>query len=88
LEAIEVAIVSAYKRNYGSNSAMSVRVEIIEATGEIHVYSRKVVVPEVSDGSVEISEQEAQQLDPNFSIGDVVEQEVTPKISGCSDQTF
>lgn len=82
LEAIEVAIVSAYKRNYGSNSAMSVRVDISEQTGEIHVFSRKAVVEEVNDPSLEISLEEARTLDPNFQLGDIVEQEVTPKDFG------
>ena len=37
LEAIEAAIVSAYKRNYGS--AQNVRVDIDGHTGEITVFS-------------------------------------------------
>ena len=47
LDAIETAIISAYKKNYGASSAANVRVELNEQTGEIHVYSRKVVVDEV-----------------------------------------
>ncbi len=82
LEAIEVAIVSAYKRNYGANSAMSVRVELNEDTGEIHVFSRKVIVEEPEDAATEIALTEAQELDPNFDVGDIVEQEVTPRNFG------
>lgn len=82
LEAIEVAIVSAYKRNYGANSAMSVRVELNEETGEIQVFSRKVVVEEPEDAATEIGLAEAQELDPNFEVGDIVEQEVTPRNFG------
>ena len=82
LEAIEAAIVSAYKRNYGSSSSSGVRVELNEATGVIHVYSRRVVMEEPQDETLEISLEEAQEIDPNYDIGDIVEQEVTPKDFG------
>lgn len=78
LEAIDTAIVSAYKKNYGASSSSSVRVELNQNTGEIHVYSRRVVVQEVQDDTVEISLENAHSLDPNYSIGDIVEDEVTP----------
>lgn len=41
-EAMELALTSAYKKNY--NSLSNVRVEINRETGEIHVYSFKTVV--------------------------------------------
>ena len=75
LEAIEAAIVSAYKRNYGSTSSSGVRVELNEVTGEIHVYARRVVMEEPQDETLEISLEEAQEFDPNYDIGDIVEQE-------------
>ncbi|NLM40814.1 MAG: transcription termination/antitermination protein NusA [Firmicutes bacterium] len=78
LDAIETAIVSAYKKNYGASSSASVRVELNQHTGEIHVYSRRVVVDEVEDETLEISLEEARDLDPNYELGDVVEREVTP----------
>lgn len=78
LEAIETAIVSAYKKNYGASSSSSVRVDFNHNTGEIHVYSRRVVVDEVEDETTEISLEEAKQLDANYELGDVVEREVTP----------
>ncbi len=76
LEAIEAAIVSAYKRNYGS--AQNVRVDIDGHTGEITVFSRKTVVEEVADDSEEIALEEAQTIDPNYQVGDIIEIEVTP----------
>jgi len=82
LDAIETAIVSAYKKNYGSGSSSNVRVEFNEQTGAIHVYSRRVVVDEVNDEAAEISLAEAQDIDPNYTIGDIVEQEVTPRDFG------
>src|SRR5690554_237107 len=82
LEAIETAIVSAYKRNYGSSSTGSVRVDLNQETGEIHVFSRRTVVEEVVDDTIEISLEDARKFDPNYQIGDIVEQEVTPKDFG------
>ena len=78
LDAIETAIVSAYKKNYGASSSASVRVELNQHTGEIHVYSRRVVVDEVEDDTLEISLEDAMELDANYQLGDVVEREVTP----------
>lgn len=78
LEAIETAIVSAYKKNYGASSSSSVRVEMNPGTGAIRVYSRRVVVPDVQDDTVEISLDEAKKIDANYELGDIVENEVTP----------
>lgn len=78
LEAIETAIISAYKKNYGANSSASARVELNDKTGEIHVYSRRIVVSEVEDDTTEIALEEAQALDANYSLDDIVEREVTP----------
>lgn len=78
IDAIETAIISAYKKNYGANSSASARVELDDKTGAIHVYSRRVVVDEVEDETVEISLAEARTLDANYEIDDVVEREVTP----------
>ena len=82
LDAIETAIVSAYKKNYGASSAANIRVELNEQTGAIRVYARKVVVEEVTDETTEVSLAEAQELDPNYAVGDIVEEEVTPRDFG------
>lgn len=80
LEAIEAALISAYKKHYGSSQ--NVRVEINRNTGEIHVIYRKDVVGEVTDPTVQMSLTEARQYDPEFEIGDVFESEVTPRSFG------
>jgi len=82
IDAIETAIVSAYKRNFSLNSNSSVRVEMDENTGEIHVYSRREVVDQVKDPKLEISLEEAREINPNYEIGDIVEEEVTPRNFG------
>lgn len=82
IEAIETAIVSAYKRNFNLSSNASVRVDLDETTGAINVYSRRKVVDDVTDPKQEISLEAAKAIDPNYTIGDIVEEEVTPKDFG------
>src|SRR5690606_29657298 len=80
LEAIEAAIVSAYKRS--DQAAHNVRVEISDKTGQIRVFAQKRVVEEVADAANEISLEAAREIDPNYSVGDVVEIEVPPREFG------
>ena len=80
LEAIEAALISAYKRNF--NSAQNVRVEIGRLTGEIKVYARKTIVDDPVDPRLEISLDAALDINPNFRLGDIVELEVTPREFG------
>lgn len=80
IEAIEAALVSAYKRNF--NQAQNVRVDMNLETGTMRVFARKEVVDEVFDTRLEISLEEAQSINPAYEIGDIVELEVTPKEFG------
>ncbi len=81
LEAIEAAIVSAYKRNYGAN-AQNVNVSIDDQSGLIKVYAHKRVVEEVEDEAEEISLEAAKRVDPSLSLDDTLEVEVTPRNFG------
>ncbi|AZB42976.1 transcription termination/antitermination protein NusA [Bacillus sp. FJAT-42376] len=80
IEAIEAALISAYKRNF--NQAQNVRVDLNRETGTMRVFARKDVVDQVFDARLEISESEAQAIHPNYIVGDIVEMEVTPKDFG------
>lgn len=79
-EAIEAALVSAYKRNF--NTAANVRVQLDRTTGEIKVYTRLTVVDNVTQPQLEISLKEARDTDPSYQVDDIVEKEVTPKNFG------
>jgi len=79
-DAIEAALISAYKRNFGS--AQNVRVSLDRLTGEIHVYARKNVVETVTDSRLEMDLAEAHTIDVRYDIDDIVEVEVTPKDFG------
>ena len=80
IEAIESALVSAYKKNYGTSQ--NVRVNIDRDEGDIDVFMRKDVVEEVEDDMVEISLEDALEIDPRYEVGDVVEYQVTPRDFG------
>ncbi|PFA67845.1 transcription termination/antitermination protein NusA [Bacillus sp. AFS015802] len=80
IEAIEAALVSAYKRNF--NQAQNVRVDLNLDTGTMRVFARKEVVDEVFDSRLEISVEDAAEINPSYEVGDVVELEVTPKDFG------
>lgn len=80
LEAIEAALLSAYKRNFGS--LQNARVHIDRETGDYKVYSQRTVVEEVEDDRLEISLEDAQKIDPRFNLEDIVEDEVTPRNFG------
>ena len=78
--AIEAALISAYKKNYGKNA--NVRASIDREKGEIEVLSRKTVVEEVTDPQSEMTLQEAREIDRRYEVGDLVEVPVSPRDFG------
>ncbi|MGI6727873.1 MAG: transcription termination factor NusA [Anaerovoracaceae bacterium] len=80
VEAIESALVSAYKKNYGTSQ--NVRVNVDRETGDINVFMRKDVVEEVLDPFIEVSLEDAKAIDPEYELNDVIEYQVTPKDFG------
>src|SRR5699024_7655322 len=80
LDALEAALISAYKKNFKSASNVSVKFD--EEAGTMKVYARKVVVDEVMNEQEEISLEDAHELDLAYEVDDIVELEVTPKNFG------
>ncbi|WOV85316.1 transcription termination factor NusA [Sporosarcina jeotgali] len=81
VDAIEAALVTAYKRNF--NQAQNVRVDLNLGVGTIKVFSRKDVVgEEVEDDRLQITLEDALLINPAYEVGDIVEQEVTPRDFG------
>lgn len=80
LEAIEMALVSAYKRNYGSSQNVSVTLD--PRTGQAQVYVKKVVTEQVEDEGNEIALDEAHLIDASAKVGDFVDVEVKPRNFG------
>jgi N utilization substance protein A len=80
VDAIEQALISAYKRNFGS--AQNVEVNIDRTSGEVRVYALKTIVEEVTDSATEMSLEQAKRFGVDFEEGDIVEVEVTPRKFG------
>lgn len=80
LEALEAALISAYKKNF--KSASNVRVDLDVNESKMRVYARKEVVEEVEDHQEEISLEEALDIDKNYVLEDIIEVEITPKDFG------
>lgn len=80
IEAIESALVSAYKKNYGT--AQNVRVNINKETGDIDVFMRKDIVDVVEDDLTQASLEDAREIDVKYQIGDVLEIKITPRDFG------
>ncbi|NLS44937.1 MAG: transcription termination/antitermination protein NusA [Firmicutes bacterium] len=76
IEALEVALVSAFKRHYGTSQ--NVKVQIHPETGQISVFAYKSIVEEPCDPRLEVSLDEAQEINSEYQIGDALEVEVTP----------
>lgn len=83
-DAMELALTSAYKKNY--NSLSNVRVDIDRETGDIKVFSVLTVVDnkyeepteEVENPIVPILLKDAKKLVPSIKVGETIEEEVTP----------
>lgn len=80
LEALEAALISAYKKNF--QTASNVTVKFDEEKGTMEIHAKKTVVEEVEDEEEEITLEEARELNISYELDDVVEIEVTPKNFG------
>lgn len=80
LDAIETALLTAYKKNF--NAEENVKIIIDEEKAVIQVFSLREVVEEVFDPAIEISLDEARKINKRAQIGDIVEVEITPKDFG------
>lgn len=76
LEAIELALLAAYKKNYGDDEGVIVSID--RENGDVKVFQEKIVVEseeEVEDNS-QISLEEARLTKKRIKVGDVVRTEV------------
>jgi len=77
LEALEAALISAYKRNYGGDANVVIAMD--RDTGEYKIYHRRTVAEQVEDPKLEISRKEAGS---KYEAGDFFDEEVAPKNFG------
>lgn len=76
LEAVEVALISAYKRNYSGHNSITAQID--QKSGEPLIFIEKAVVSEVRDKENEISLAEAQAIDRHAELDGLVSIESTP----------
>ncbi len=68
--AVESALVSAVKKRYGVGENVEVRLD--RDTGEIEAVTLKTIVADVSDPQVEMSLEEAREMDETAEVGDEI----------------
>lgn len=82
--ALESVLLTAYKRETGSNANTSVSID--RTTGAYHIYAEKNVVetvdPESENAASQISVADAKKINPMYEAGDILQIEVTPKNFG------
>lgn len=80
IEAIEAALISAYKRNFGSSQNVKVVIERI--SGDVKVYALKKVSSFPQNDLLEVSLEDAKKINKKLEENDTAEIEVTPKKFG------
>ena len=81
VEAIEAALLSAYKKNFGA-TAQNMRIEMDRESGEMRAYQVRTIVENVDDPTTQIALLQVREWDPTSEIGEMVEVEVTPRDFG------
>jgi N utilization substance protein A len=82
LEAVNAAMVSAYRRAVNASSAQHVEAIIDPETGKVSIYAEKEVVDIVNDPRTEVNLEEAISVDKDVKIGGMVIVETTPSNFG------
>ncbi len=82
VEAIEAAMVSAYRRSVNASNAQHVEAKINPENGDIVIFAEKEVVDSVQDDRTEVTLEEAKTVDPQVELGDMAIMESTPKNFG------
>lgn len=79
-DAIEAALISAYKRDHSPHENINVLVD--RDTGEIHVHKRVTVTEPVEEVDTQISLEDAHKINRAYEVGDILDLVVTPKSYG------
>ncbi len=82
IASLEDAMVAAYKRHLRIKEATNIESILDEQSGEIGVFRTKVVVDNVEDPDLEISLEDAKEIDEDVEVDDEVKIEVTPEQFG------
>ena len=82
MEALEAAMVSAYRRSVNASSAQIIEAKINSEDGEVEVFVEKEAVEEVENDQTEVELTRAKEFDAEAELGDMVMVESTPEDFG------
>lgn len=82
LEALEAAMVSAYRRAVNASTAQHVEASVDLDTGKVTIFAEKEIVDAIQDDRTEVALDDAQAVDPDVQIGDMLVVETTPRNFG------
>jgi N utilization substance protein A len=82
MEALEAALVSAYRRSVNASTAQTIEAKFNAETGEFQVFAEKEVVEQVENPLTEVALEEARDIDPEVEPGGMVMVLSTPKDFG------
>jgi transcription termination/antitermination protein NusA len=82
MDALQAAMVSAYRRAVNASTAQHVEAKIDSESGKVSIYAEKEVVDAVQDPRTEVSVKDAQKVDPEAAVGSMVVVETTPRNFG------
>ncbi len=82
VEAIEAAMVSAYRKEVSASESQHVEARLDIETGDVEIYAEKEVVEDVQDERTEVLLENARKVNPDAQLGEMVVVESTPKTLG------
>jgi N utilization substance protein A len=82
LDALQAAMISAYRRAVNASNAQHVDAKIDPETGKVMIYAEKEVVETVEDPRTEVALKDAAKVDAEAKLGSMVIVETTPRNFG------
>ncbi|NIT59278.1 MAG: transcription termination/antitermination protein NusA, partial [Aliifodinibius sp.] len=78
LEALQAALVSAYRRSVNASNAQHIEAVVDSETGGVEIFAEKEIVDEVQDDRTEVTLEKAKTVDPEAELGQMIIIESTP----------
>jgi len=82
VEALEAAMVSAYRKTVNASSAQEVVAKFDVDTGGVTIFAEKEVVEDIQDDRTEVLLEVAQKVEPEVELGSIIMVESTPEDFG------
>lgn len=86
IQAVEEAVLSAAEKLLKAGKDKEFEVHYNDSNGEVELFEFKEVVEEIVDADLEISVQDAAELDPDAEIGDLIGVKISPEFTRIAIQ--